>query len=235
MTLRVLIADDEPLARARMRRLLLQEEGVEIVAECADGAEAARQIEQLHPDVAFLDVEMPELDGFEVLGATNARRPAIVFVTAYDSYAVRAFEEHALDYVLKPVDAERLHQSIARARRATVQRLARMVIRTRGRIVLLPVDEITHIEAAGNYARVHTAKDHHLIRQTFTDLEAKLDATRFVRIHRSLIVNATLVREVRPWFRGDALVVMTDGRELTLSRTYRDRAARVLGIEADGD
>jgi two-component system LytT family response regulator len=228
VTLRVIIADDEPLARARMRRLLADEAELEIVAECANGAEAVDAIRTLRPDVVFLDIEMPELDGFEVLMETSAR--AVVFVTAYDAHAIRAFEAHALDYVLKPVEAERLHRSVERARASVAanppQRasLERLIVRTRGRISFIDVRELTHIEAAGNYARLHTSREHPLIRHTLSDLEAKLDPRRFVRIHRSTIVNIAAVREIRPWFRGDSLVVLADGTELALSRTYRERA-----------
>lgn len=239
MTLRVLIADDEPLARARMRRLLADEPEVEIVADCANGAEAAAAIRSARPDVVFLDIEMPELDGFEVLNDTKeVRVPAVVFVTAYDAHAVRAFDEQALDYVLKPVEAERLHRSVERARAIVAAQqngdrpatLDRLVVRSRGRVSFIAVPFITHIEAAGNYARVHTRREHHLVRQTLSDLESKLDPARFVRIHRSTIVNAHEVREVRPWLRGDSIVVLESGTELMLSRTFREHAAPLLGL-----
>lgn len=238
MTLRVLIADDEPLALARMQRLLESEPDVEIVAACADGAQAAEAMRTLRPDVAFLDIAMPELDGFEVIeAAAGVHAPAIVFVTAYDRYAIRAFEEQALDYVLKPVERERLHRSLERVRARVAPAeptLSRIIVRTRGRIALISIGEVTHIEAAGNYARIHTRSEHHLIRQRMSDLETKLDPRRFVRIHRSTIVNIAAVREVRPWFRGDAVLVLEDGRELTVSRTYRERLTRALDASSSG-
>jgi two-component system LytT family response regulator len=247
--MRAIVADDEPLARARLRRLLQQLHDVEIVAECADGAEAAEAIRRLRPDVAFLDIQMPELDGFAVLDELAETRPtAIVFVTAYDQHAIRAFEEQALDYLLKPVNAERLQRAVERVRSQVRQAdidgklaailrdvrsqptwLQRIAVRSRGKVAFVQTDDITRIESAGNYARVFAGKENHLIRETLTALEGKLDPQKFVRIHRSAIVNVNSVRELRPWFAGDSIVVLHDGTELTLSRTYRARAAAVLG------
>ncbi|HET7436693.1 MAG TPA: LytTR family DNA-binding domain-containing protein [Thermoanaerobaculia bacterium] len=246
--LRVVIADDEPLARTRLRRLLSTESDVEIVAECGDGIEALQAIEQLAPDVVFLDIEMPERDGFEVLASLESPRPpAIIFVTAYDEHAIRAFEEHALDYVLKPVEAARLRRSVERARAQLAQgevaqklatilkdlrgeSLERIAVRSKGRVSFIRTSDVTFIEAAGNYARVHTTSESHLLRETMTALEAKLDRRKFVRIHRSTIVNIDAIRELRPWFGGDVLVITTDGKELTLSRTFRERVAPLLGL-----
>lgn len=231
--LRVLIADDEPLARTRMRRLLGEESDIEIVAECENGAEAVEQIHALRPDVAFLDIEMPELDGFEVVAGVAGAPTAIVFVTAHDEHAIRAFDEEALDYVLKPVETERLRRTLARVRSRVPSQpapLRRLITRTRGRVVLINVADVLYIEAAGNYVRVHTAAGHHLIRQKLTELESHLDRAAFVRIHRSTIVRVDAVTELRPWFGGDAIVVLRNGQELTLSRTWRERAAAVLGI-----
>ena len=250
MMLRVMIADDEPLARARMRRLLGEESDVEIVAECGNGIAAAEAIRRHRPDVVFLDIEMPELDGFEVLREVgDATPPAVVFVTAYDRHAIRAFEAEALDYVLKPVSSARIRRALERVRAAArtsdideklgtiLQRLHadretvdRFPVRTKGKITFVRVADISYIEAAGNYARLHVGKESHLIRETLADVEAKLTAQRFVRIHRSAIVNVERVRELRPWFGGDYVVVMADGKELTLSRTYRARAGEILGI-----
>jgi two-component system LytT family response regulator len=249
MNMRAIVADDEPLARARLRRLLQQLHDVEIVAECADGAEAAEAIRNLRPDVAFLDIQMPELDGFGVLVDVAETRPtAIVFVTAYDQHAIRAFEEQALDYLLKPVNAERLQRAVDRARsqvrnadidgklaailrdvRSQPTWLQRIAVRSRGKVAFVQTDDITRIESAGNYARVFSGKENHLIRETLTALEGKLDPQKFVRIHRSTIVNVTTIRELRPWFAGDYVVVLHDGTELTLSRTYRAKAAALLG------
>lgn len=249
MSMRAIVADDEPLARARLRRLLQQLHDVEIVAECADGAEAAEAIRNLRPDVAFLDIQMPELDGFGVLADVAETRPtAIVFVTAYDQHAIRAFEEQALDYLLKPVNAERLQRAVDRARsqvrnadidgklaailrdvRSQPAWLQRIAVRSRGKVAFVQTDDITRIESAGNYARLFAGKENHLIRETLTALEGKLDPQKFVRIHRSTIVNVTTIRELRPWFAGDYIVVLHDGTELTLSRTYRAKAAALLG------
>jgi two-component system LytT family response regulator len=247
--MRAIVADDEPLARARLRRLLQQVDDVEIVAECADGAEAADAIRKLRPDVAFLDIQMPELDGFDVLTTLGETRPtAIVFVTAYDKHAIRAFEAQALDYLLKPVNAERLRRAVDRVRsrvhqadidsklaailrdvRAHPTWLQRIAVRARGKVAFVQTEDITRIESAGNYARVFAGKENHLIRETLTALEGKLDPQRFVRIHRSTIVNVNSIRELRPWFAGDYIVVLHDGTELTLSRTYRGKAAALLG------
>jgi len=250
MTLRVMIADDEPLARARMRRLLRDVEDVEIVAEAANGIDAAAIIRERRPDVVFLDIEMPGLDGFQVLGELDGKaRPAIIFVTAYGQHAIRAFEAEALDYLLKPVNAARLQRALDRVRtqmdrsdvsdklaailrglRGEQEPLERIAVRAKGKVTFVRAADVTYIEAAGNYARVHAGKESHLIRQTLSDLESRLDAKRFVRIHRSTIVAVDAIRELRPWFGGDAVVVLTDGTELTLSRTYRDRAAPRLGL-----
>ncbi|HJW95449.1 MAG TPA: LytTR family DNA-binding domain-containing protein [Thermoanaerobaculia bacterium] len=235
MTLRVIIADDEPLARARIRRLLGDIPDVEIVAECVDGFDAAEAIRAKRPDIAFLDIEMPELDGFEVLAELgDAAPPAVIFVTAYDQHAIRAFEAAALDYVLKPVTGARLHRALDRARgkagRGAGEPIERLAVRVKGRVLLLRVREITYIEAAGNYARVHIGKESHLVRQTLAALEEKLDPKHFVRIHRSTIVNIDAIRELQPWFGGDSVIVLNDGTELTMSRTYRDRVAPRLGL-----
>ncbi|MCU1246130.1 MAG: LytTr DNA-binding region [Acidobacteria bacterium] len=250
--LRVLIADDEPLARARLRRLLADEEEVTVVAECADGASAAATIRRLRPDVVLLDIEMPELDGFDVLDdLADGRRPAVIFVTAYDRHAIRAFEADALDYVLKPVEAARLRKALERARAHVEQGdvdaklstilaglhpgrtapLERIVVRSKGKISFIRTVDVSYIEAAGNYARVHAGKETALVRETLVHLESRLDPSRFVRIHRSTIINIERVRELRPWFAGDSIVVMTDGTELTLSRTHRERAGELLGLE----
>jgi len=249
MTLRVIIADDEPLARSRMRRLLRDIEDVEIIAETANGIDTAAAIRERRPDLVFLDIEMPGLDGFQVLAELGAAPPAVVFVTAYGQHAIRAFEAEALDYLLKPVNASRLQKALERARthvsrgdvndklaailrglRGEEEPLERIAVRAKGKVTFVRAADVTHVQAAGNYARVHAGKESHLIRQTLSDLEAKLDARRFVRIHRSTIVAIDAIREIRPWFGGDSIVVLNDGTELTLSRTFRDRAAPRLGL-----
>jgi two-component system, LytTR family, response regulator len=255
MAIRVLIVDDEPTARARIRRLLGEERGVEIVGECGDGASAVAAINAQEPDLVFLDIQMPEADGFGVLaGLGKGPRPLIVFVTAYDQYALRAFEVHALDYLLKPFDADRFRAAFARARerlskdqrtdeqlvqslldemragRADLERLARgerryldrIMVRSSGKITFIKVSELDWLEASGNYVKLHTARGAHLIRETLSGLEARLDPSQFVRIHRSTVVNLDRVKEMQPWFSGDYLVLLHSGAKLKLSRSYRE-------------
>lgn len=253
MKLRTLIVDDEPIARRGLVRLLGREEGIEVVGECGDGAAAIDAITALAPDLVFLDVQMPELDGFAVIEALGARRmPAVVFVTAFDQHAVRAFDAQALDYVLKPVDPERLHRAVQRARahiarpdedfirRVTLalgglDRSAmrtypsRLAIRSDGRVRLLDVDDVERIVAAGNYVEVHAGSKRHLLRETLAGLEARLDPQRFVRISRAAIVSIGHVREVQPLFNGDFVVLLKDGAQVNGSRRYRAALDRLLG------
>ncbi|HYL76305.1 MAG TPA: LytTR family DNA-binding domain-containing protein [Bryobacteraceae bacterium] len=246
MSIRTLIVDDEPLACERIRMLLAPEPDVEILAECRNGTDALRAIAQLAPDLVFLDVQMPELTGFEVLDRLEpARMPVIVFVTAYDQYALKAFEFSALDYLLKPFDRERFTRALSRARAELDRRkagevneqvlklltelqhkkkhLERLIVRSGGKVVFLRADEIDWIEAAGNYVRLHSARDEYLYRETMTKLESHLDPDRFARIHRSTIVNVERIKELQPWFRGDYQIVLKDNQKLTLSRSYRGR------------
>ncbi len=246
MSIRALVVDDEPLARDRIRMLLEDEPEVEIVSESANGTEALRAIEKLAPDLVFLDVQMPELTGFEVLDRLDpARMPVVIFVTAYDQYALKAFEVCALDYLLKPFDRERFTRALARARAELDRRkagqvneqvlkllselhqgkkhLEKLIIRDGGRVFFLRTDEIDWIEAAGNYVRMHTGKEEYLYRETMAKLEAHLNPDRFARIHRSTIVNVERIKELQPWFRGDYVIVLRDNQKLTLSRTYRGR------------
>jgi two-component system LytT family response regulator len=245
MSIRALIVDDEPLARERIRMLLDNEPGFEIVGESANGVEAIRDIQRLTPDLVFLDVQMPELTGFEVLdGLQQARWPVIIFVTAYDQYALKAFDVCALDYLLKPFDRERFTRALRRARAELERRragqvneqvlrllselqqgkhLEKLIIRDGGRVIFLRTDEIDWIEAAGNYVRLHAGTQEHLYRETMTKLEARLNPQRFARIHRSAIVNTERIKELQPWFRGDYIIVLRDNQKLTLSRTYRSR------------
>ena len=246
MSIRALIVDDEPLARERIRMLLDGEPEFEIVSESTNGAEALTAIRQLAPDLVFLDVQMPELTGFEMLEHLDpARMPVIIFVTAYDQYALKAFEVCALDYLLKPFDRERFSRALARARAELDRRraghvndqvlrllselqrgqkhLEKLIIRHSGRILFLRADEIDWIEAAGNYVRLHAGKDEYLYRETMAKLEARLNPDRFARVHRSTIVNVERIKELQPWFRGDYMIVLRDNRKLTLSRTYRGR------------
>jgi len=250
--LRALIVDDEPLARERVRTLLADESDVEVVGECADGGEAVAAIERLAPDLVLLDVQMPGVDGFEVLDAIpDARLPAVIFITAYDRYALRAFEVHALDYLLKPFDRERFGIALDRARRElardeasepVARRLlallesiraerrypARLVVREAGRVFFLSVPEIDWIEAVGNYARIHVGKRSHLLRETMKSLERRLDPDRFVRLHRSRIANVERIRQLEANRRGDLVVVLADGTQLPSSRGYTERLRRLI-------
>lgn len=241
--LRVLIVDDEPLARRGLRVRLERMTAVEIVGECTSGGAAVAAIEDTAPDVVLLDVQMPELDGFDVVEAVGVvRMPVTIFVTAYDTHAIRAFEAHALDYLLKPLDDDRFARSIERARARVAERkdhagavgLAkviespivprrRIVLRERGRVLVLEHADIEWIAAEGDYVRVHVAGRGHLFRHTMAAMEERLDRASFARIHRSTIVNVVAVREVlrhgdRTW-----VVVLRDRTRLRMSRLYRDR------------
>jgi two-component system LytT family response regulator len=249
---RVLVADDEPLARERLRLLLSREEGIDLVAECPNGSDAIEAIDRLQPDLVFLDVQMPGATGFEVIEAVGAERmPLVVFVTAFDQYALRAFDVHALDYLLKPFDRERFHEALVRARqqldrrtngdlerrllelvqdlKPSAQRLERFVIKSGGRVFFVRSDEIDWIEAAGNYVKLHVAGEAHLFRETMNTLEAQLDPDTFFRIHRSHIVNIERVKELQPWFNGEYVVFLRNGTRLTLSRGYREKLQERIG------
>lgn len=239
--LRLVIVDDEPLARKTLRLLARRDREVVVAAECRNGEEAVESIREHRPDVVFLDVQMPGLDGFGVLERLGEEPPLIVFVTAYDQYAIRAFEVHAIDYLLKPFTDERFEKALARAKDAVQHRpgearekmaklaadhrggpARRFMVRSAGRVVFLKAEEIDWIEAADYYARLHVAGGSHLIRESMNDLEAALDPEAFVRIHRSAIVNLDRVREMRPLFRGELVVVLNDGTQLRMSRSRRE-------------
>jgi len=249
VTIKTLIVDDEPLARERIRDLLARDPEVLVAGECADGVEAIAAIRALEPDLVFLDVQMPEKGGFDVVAEIGVDAlPTLVFVTAYDEYALRAFEACALDYILKPFDEERFARTLARAKaqivgtgerdvhrrvlalveelRARAKHLDRLMIRAGGRLFFVDVGEIDWIEAEGNYVRIHVGEASHLLRETISGLESQLDPDRFLRVHRSTIVSLDRVREIRPLFHGEHSVVLRDGTTLTLSRGYRDRLSR---------
>lgn len=246
--MRVVIADDERIARNRLRHLLSGEPDVEIVGECANGHQTIRILKQREVDVLFLDIQMPGLDGMGVAKSKPVqKRPLIVFVTAYEDYAVEAFAVRAFDYLLKPFERERFSKALDHLRQELREQLAgstglptimraveppadreRLAIRNRGNLMVLDVATIDWIEAADNYACIHCGASTHILRETLNALEARLDATRFVRIHRSTIVNITRIREIQPWFRGDSRVLLHGGTTLTLSRTHRDRVTRRL-------
>ena len=250
--IRSLIVDDEPLARARITELLARESDIEVIDQCANGKEAVSAIIAEEPDLVFLDVQMPELSGFGVLEQLAGRRlPVIVFVTAHDAYALRAFEVHALDYLLKPFDRDRFSQTLDRARETITSRtsgdfdrrlgellghlgdgkryLSRMVVKGEEASVLVQVKDIDFVESAGNYIKVCVGNDRYLLRETMNSLESSLDPAQFVRIHRSFIVNLDRVKGFEPYFHGDYVVRLHDGRSLTLSRTFRDKVEERLG------
>jgi two-component system, LytTR family, response regulator len=208
-------------------------------------------VQKHKPDLVFLDVQMPHLDGFGVLEAlAGVPLPAVIFVTAHDKFALRAFEVHALDYLLKPFDRDRFKQALERAKTAVNAPAAvmderllalldgmrkdrksvdRLVIKSGGRVYFVRVDEIDWIEAAGNYVKLHVGKEEHLLRESMNGIEAKLDPRKFIRIHRSTILNAERIKELQPAFHGDYAVILRDGVELTLSRNYRERMEEFLG------
>ena len=249
---RVVVADDEPLARERLRMLLSSEPWLDLVAECQNGIEAIDAIQSLAPDLVFLDVQMPGATGFEVIEAVGAAKmPPVVFVTAYDQYALRAFDVRALDYLLKPFDRERFQQALSRARqrvhtsgpgelerrllalmqdlKQTPHRVDRFVVKSGGRVYFVRAEEIDWIESAGNYVKLHVGNDTHLLRETMTAIEAQLDPEAFFRIHRCHIVNIERVRELQPSFNGEYVVFLRNGARLTLSRGYRDKFQQRLG------
>lgn len=251
MTIRALIIDDEPLGRRGLLRFLKNDPEVEVVGECADGKSAVATILGKKPDLVFLDVQMPEMDGLEVVHTVGiSRMPVTIFVTAYDRYALRAFEVNAIDYLLKPVGQERFSDALTRAKRRIAeksqcdlnQNIKAMLERLRGkeyvehlsvpqngRIVLVRTKEIDWIEANGNYARLHVGVRTHEIRETLNVLECKLDPREFLRIHRSTIVNVRAIKEMHPWFHGYHLVLLQNGQELRMSR-YQNKIAQQLGF-----
>ena len=229
--MKVLIVDDEPLARQVVRLLVERDPELTVAGECS-GVEAVEAIAREKPDILFLDIQMPEVGGFDVLERAGANSvPAIVFVTAYDQYALRAFEVQALDYLLKPFDDARFYAALLRAKeraRAKSGYVRRFLVRTRGKVLLVNVEEIDWIEAADYYVSLHAHGRSHLLRETMQELESKLDPVRFVRVHRSAIVNIDRVKELHPLFRGDSVLLLQDGTQLRLSRSRRDEFERRL-------
>ena len=258
----VIVVDDENIARRRLVRLLEETGEATIVAECAGGRDAVTRIAELRPQMVFLDVQMPDLDGFGVLQElADASLPAIVFVTAFDQYAVRAFDVHAVDYLLKPFDTTRLREAFARAKERIETRarsdedrrlrtmlhdylsdghgserdyLDRVAVKVDGVLRIVRTADVDWWETDGNYVRLHVGAANHLIRATATSIESQLDPKQFLRIHRRYIVNIDRVAEVQPWFGGDSIVLLKGGPKLRLSRTYRERLhARLLGVRTD--
>ncbi len=252
MPLRVLIAEDEPLARELLRSMLETRAEVAIVAEVGDGRSAIAAIERHQPDLVLLDVQMPEVDGFgvvELIG--SARMPRVIFVTAFDHYAIRAFDVHAFDYLLKPFDQERLDRALDRilaeprrsasddlAARLTallgdVQRdesVSRIPVRTDRGFQFVNTDDVDWVEADGKFLRIHAGTEVHSVRMPLAALEAKLARRRFVRVHRSVIVNVERVVEVQSWFQGDYVLILRDGSRVTSGRSYRDNVRRLLDL-----
>ena len=249
--IRALVVDDEPLAREGIRLHLEDARDVQVVGECGDGEAAVAAIQELEPELVFLDVQMPGLDGFGVLQALEGEPlPEVIFVTAYDQFALQAFEAHALDYVMKPIDPDRFGRSLERARKQVRRRrdgemdrrlrallsdlggpsawLDRIVVRSGGRILILRVADVDYIESAANYVRIHIGEKDYLLRETMQGLEDKLDPGHFARIHRSTIVRLDRIRALEPLFQGDFVVILEDGTRLTSSRTYRDRLKEFL-------
>ncbi len=250
--IKTLIVDDEPLARRNIRLLLERDPQVDIIGECRNGKEAIAAIRNFTPDLIFLDIQMPEMDGFDVLEQVGAEQiNCIVFVTAFDQYALKAFEVHALDYLLKPFDDARFQKALQTAKNQIEQRemdkltkkllallqdrltakellsqektyLTRLMIKLTNRVILLNVHEIDWIEADGNYAKLHIGRKSHMLREKMHDLESRLDPQQFVRIHRSIIVNLDRIKELYPHFNGDYMIVLADGTQLKLSRSRRE-------------
>ena len=257
MTVRVVVADDEPIGRHRLVRLLQAEPDTDVVAACADGEEAVAAIREQVPDIVLLDIQMPHLDGFEVVAALgDAQQPGVIFVTAHDQYALRAFEVHAVDYLLKPVDQDRLREAIARAvssgarapqpsptrrilglleelnARERARGRERLVVRSPERSFFLRTETIDYIEAAGKFVHLHVGRTVHALRESMAELEQELDSGRFLRISRSVIVNLDRIQEIQPWFQGDYVLILSDGTKLTSTRGYRDNMRRLLGRSA---
>jgi two-component system, LytTR family, response regulator len=257
MTVRVLVADDEPIGRHRLVRLLQAEPDTDVVAACADGEEAVEAIREHAPDIVLLDIQMPHLDGFEVVAALDdAQQPVVIFVTAHDQYALRAFEVRACDYLLKPVEQDRLREAIARAvssagrapqpsatrrilglleelnARERARGRERLVVRTPERAFFLRTETIDYIEAAGKFVHLHVGRTVQALRESMAELELELDPARFLRISRSVIVNLDRIQEIQPWFQGDYVLILSDGTKLTSTRGYRDNMRRLLGRSA---
>lgn len=252
--IRALIVDDEPLAREGIRMRLAQAADIEVIGECGNGKQAIAAIQRDAPDLVFLDIQMPKQGGFEVIEAVGAgQMPYVIFITAYDEYALRAFEVHALDYLLKPIDGARFLAALERARslirganpagineqlrhlladwHTREQYLTRLSIKSSkagGRIVFLNAADIDWIEAAGSYVKIHAGVESHLLHATMNSLETRLDPREFLRIHRSTIVNVRRIREMHPLFHGEFQIVLKDGEQLTSGRSYREKLAGLL-------
>lgn len=257
MKIRTLIVDDMPLARERVRKCLASDQEIEIVAECKNGREAVAAIGNLAPDLVFLDVQMPALSGFGVVEIVGVElMPVVIFVTAYDEFALRAFEVYALDYLLKPFEDDRFERTLARAKREIKRRtqpsdlpgnlearfqqllgevretkpkyLKRIIVKSGETTSIVQTEDVDWLAAAGNYVELHAGKDVHLVRGRISDFEQKLDPEAFARIHRSTIINIDRIKTLHPLFNGDHLVFLDDGTELNMSRTYHEKLLSLL-------
>ena len=251
MKIRTLIVDDEAPARARLRQLLRLESDFDVIGECGNGRQAVAAIQKQRPDLVFLDVKMPRLGGFEVCAAiAGEAMPLVIFVTAYDHYALQAFEVHAIDYLLKPFDRERFQKSLAHARerlrhgekgvsdqclaalleslRPDARKPERLAFKANGRVIFVRVGDIEWIEADGNYVRMHVGGVAHQLRETIGGMETQLPSDRFIRISRSAIVNMDRIKELQPMFYGDYAVILQNGARLNMSRNFRDRLEKLL-------
>lgn len=240
MKIRTIIVDDEPLARQGLRNFLADESDVTILAECPDGADAVKKIKELRPDLLFLDVQMPRLNGFQVLESIPQDSfPVVIFTTAHDEHAIRAFEVNAVDYLLKPFKPARFRKALERAREQLKSRAGRggdpqiaaliaslkggaaspprILVKSPDRILFLPAEEIDHIEAAGNYLVLHTAKERHVIRETMTEMESRLSSAGFMRLSRSAIVNLSRIKELQPMAAGEFCVILKNGARLNMT------------------
>lgn len=251
--IRAIIVDDEPLARDKVQLFAKSEADIEVVGVCSNGHEALSSLSALKPDIMFLDIQMPEMNGFELLDRIKASPlPGIIFITAYDEFALRAFEFHALDYLLKPFDRERFSKSVEHARAiiqsssqteitkeqihallGTIQqspaKLERFIVKHNGRIIFLRLDEIDWMEAAGNYVNLHAGNDAYLVRETMNNIEAQLPSQKFIRIHRSSIINIDKIKELQPYFNGEYKVILQNNTQVILSRSYRENFTKLLG------
>jgi two-component system LytT family response regulator len=254
MSIRMLIVDDEPLSRLLIRRLLTGDPDFKVIGECQNGLEALAFLAADRPDVVLLDVQMPELGGFEVLSRIDpARMPVVVFLTAYDTFALKAFEAHALDYLLKPLDEDRFYAALRRVKTylsgarneagrhrmigfaqelpAPDKVISRLMVKSGGSVVFLKIEEIDWFEATGNYVALHVGKKNYLLRGRLSEFENKLPPERFFRIHRSTIVNLDQVKELVPLFKGEGIVVLKDGARLSASRSRCQRLREYLSTD----
>lgn len=252
MRIKALIVDDEPLARDRIRELLKGHPEVEVIGEARNGQEAIESVTNLHPDLVFLDIQMPDLDGFDILQHLNVKQiPLVIFVTAYDQHALRAFDVHAVDYLTKPFDRKRFAEAVEQAKifmnrakepdtarilsmlqelRAGTRYLERFAIKNGETLFFVRAEEVDAIEAQGNYVRLNLARSSHLLRDTLNNIESQINPRAFVRIHRRTIVNINRIKEVQTWGRGEYRVVLNTGAHYTLSRSYRQHFEKFIKL-----